>query len=404
MGVENMVHLLQIAQFAVSVQSTIRTVGRDCDHPVMFIGRLTMISIVLELRGSNRAACHRRPLIPVAKRLSYAVVATLITLAACCCLASPAPAADARFANSSTPVPADGNVFTGGIRPQDEILLVDVRSLGGCCAPELMAGRVRVRSYEITNDSGHRQWQPSDMETIQAADPSIATMVFVHGNRVSPGDACREGLAVYRRVVRQSASDTPIRFVIFSWPSSQIRGPLKDVRAKAARTQPAGLQLAWLVDQMPAETPVSLVGFSFGARIVTGALHILGGGTLNGRTLTERLNPNRAPVNAVLLVAALHADWLAPGRYHGRALSQVDHMLLLNSRLDRAMQHYHFVTKRGKPQALGLRGPTCIDADGAGKITERDLGRYVGSNHNLFCYVSAPGVTSQLWESASHEL
>jgi hypothetical protein len=363
-----------------------------------------MISIVRQLRVVDRAVDQRRRLVPINQPSSRAAVVALIALAACCCLAPPAPAADARFVDSSAAVLTEGNVFANGIRTQDEILLVDVRSLGGCCTPELLAERVRIQSYAMTDDSGRRRWQRSDVEAIRAADPSIATMIFAHGNRVSPGDACREGLAVYRRIVRQSTSATPIRFVIFSWPSSQISGPLKDVRAKAARTQPAGLQLAWLVDQMPADTPVSLFGFSFGARIVTGALHVLGGGTLNGRTLTERLSPDRAPVHAVLLVAALHADWLAPGHYHGRAMSQVDQMLLLNSRQDRAMQHYHFVTKHGRPQALGLCGPNRIDADGASKITERDLGRYVGSEHNLFCYVSAPGVTSQLWQSASHEL
>jgi hypothetical protein len=315
----------------------------------------------------------------------------------------PTKAADARFAQSSTPAPAERSVSANGNRMQDEIVLVDVRGLGSCRAPEMMAGRARIESYQLMDEGGRRQWQRSDVEALRAADPSIATLVFVHGNRVSPWDARREGLAVYRRIVRQSNSPTPIRFVIFSWPSSQIRGPLKDVREKAARTQPAGYQLAWLLDQMPAETPVSLVGFSFGARIVTGALHILGGGSLNGRTLAERQHPDRAPVDAVLLVAALNADWLAPGHYHGQAMTQVDQMLLLNSRQDRAMQYYHFVTKHGRPQALGFRGPTCIDAEGASKTTNRDLGRYVGSEHNLFCYLSAPGVTNELWESVSHE-
>ena len=154
--------------------------------------------------------------------------------------------------------------------------LVNVRPLGGCCDPDRMADGVQVESYQAQDETGRRRWQASNLESIFAADPTVSTVIFVHGNRLTNWDAKCEGLAAYRRIVRQSASGEPIRFVIFSWPSAQIRGPLKDVRVKAARTRPAGCQLAWFVDQLPAETPLTLVGFSFGAesfsraRIVTG--------------------------------------------------------------------------------------------------------------------------------------
>ena len=89
-----------------------------------------------------------------------------------------------------------------------------------------------------------------------------------------------------------------IRFVIFSWPSSKVSGGLlNDVRVKAARTGPAGCQLAWLIDQMPAETPLSLVGFSFGARIITGGLHVLAGGSLGGSMQSDRARASRSPAD-----------------------------------------------------------------------------------------------------------
>ena len=111
----------------------------------------------------------------------------------------------------------------------------------------------------------------------------MPTVIFVHGNQITPCDAKCEGLAVYRRLMRHGSDAPPIRFVIFSWPSAKVSGGLlNDVRVKAMRTGPAGCQLAWLIDQMPAETPLSLVGFSFGARIITGGLHVLAGGSLGG--------------------------------------------------------------------------------------------------------------------------
>ena len=152
---------------------------------------------------------------------------------------------------------------------------------------------------------------------------------------------------------------------------------------------------------MPAETPVSLVGFSFGARIITGGLHILAGGSLGGMSLAEHVHPNRPPMNVVLIGAALHANWLGDGQYHGLAMTQVDQMFLVNSCQDVAMRYYRFVTTCGRPQALGLCGPTNISAENAAKIQKREVGRYSGSQHNLFLYLCPPGVVGQIWDNAS---
>jgi hypothetical protein len=329
-----------------------------------------------------------------ASRLAIALAAVVLT-------ALPAQAANVQAINVSTSSSSGSSVLVNGVRPQDEIMLVNVRGLGGRCDAAMMADRVRVESYQITDESSGRRWETADVELLRAADPSTATLIFVHGNKITPGYAKREGLSVYRRIVRQSTADTPIRFVVFSWPSSQASGPLRDVRIKAGRTNAAGCQLAWLVDQLPAETPVSMVGYSFGARIVTGALHVLGGGTLAGRSLPELQQADRPPMNAVLISAATNADWLCSGHCHGEAMALVGEMSLLNNRQDRAMQYYHLSTTHGHPQGMGLCGPTCIEPEWASKITNRDLGRYVGSSHELFCYLSAPGVASDIWASAS---
>jgi hypothetical protein len=230
------------------------------------------------------------------------------------------------------------------------------------------------------------------------ADPAVPTVIFVHGNQIAPGQDKQEGLTVYRRLVDYGGNSGPIRYVIFSWPATKIHGPLKDVRVKAARTRPVGCEFAWFVNQLPADTPLTLIGYSYGARVITGGLQIIAGGTLGGLGLDQPLEPGRRPVNAVLIAAAMNAEWLGPGRYHGLAMSQVDRMLLLDNCQDMAMRYYHFSTKCGRPQALGLRGPTCISPEDAAKITKRDLSCYDGPRHDLFRYLAAPGVTGQIWQ------
>jgi hypothetical protein len=303
----------------------------------------------------------------------------------------------------STPLADEGCVYCNGIRLQDEIVLVNTRPLGCTTNPDRMAAGLRLSSYEVVDDAGHRRWRPYDLESLQAADPSVTTVVFVHGNQISSGEACQVSLAVYRRLVRHHCSDQPIRFVIFSWPATKTSGPLKDVRIKAARTRPLGWELAWFLDQLPGKTPIGLIGYSFGARIITGGLHILGGGELNGLGLDERVNSDRAPVRVVLIAAGLHSNWLGPHQYHGHAMSQVDQMLLLNNCQDLAMRYYHLSATSGRPQALGLCGPTYLAPEDREKICNRDLSRYDGPRHDLMRYLGAPGAINQTWRYVTFE-
>jgi hypothetical protein len=102
------------------------------------------------------------------------------------------------------------------------------------------------------------------------------------------------------------------------------------------------------------------------------------------------------------MASALNSDWLAAGHYHGNALSQVDAMLLLNNSSDPAMRFYHFSANSGRPQALGLAGPTCRDEQSS-HITSRNLANYVGNQHDENRYECAPGVASQAWKYLSFE-
>jgi len=311
-------------------------------------------------------------------------------------------AARVNGANAMAAASADvaGDLFCNGIRLGDEIVVVDTRLVCGTCNAESMRNGIRVENYEVSDEAGHRRWRKSDLDNFLSFDPTVPTVFYVHGNQMTLGDAKSQGLALYRKLVHYGSGGERIRFVIFSWPSTKVARLLRDVRVKAQRTGPVGCQLAWLVDQMPAETPVSLIGFSFGARVITAGLHVLGGGTVcNGMGLAERAHPDRAPVNTVLIAAAVHAHWLGKGQQHGRAMTQVNRMFLLNNCNDLAMRYYHLsTTDRSRPRALGLCGPTRLDSEYAAKINKRDVSRYAGSEHDLFRYLCAPGAVGQVWE------
>ncbi|MCH8840330.1 MAG: hypothetical protein IH831_06565 [Planctomycetes bacterium] len=202
----------------------------------------------------------------------------------------------------------------------DEILMMSTRAVGTVCDGKRLSEKLRCQRYEI-GDDGCPHWKCMDWrDALQPASPvrkpasplrkpasPVRTVVYVHGNRIEPGEDRYRGMLIYRSLVAQGRPSQPIRFIIWSWPASTIPGPIKDMRLKAARTCPVGWQLAWFIDQLPEETPVSLIGYSYGARVASGALHVLGGGRLNGLQLTERLHPQRPPIRVAMIAAAFDA-------------------------------------------------------------------------------------------------
>ena len=80
-------------------------------------------------------------------------------------------------------------------------------------------------------------------------------------------------------------------------------------------------------------------------------------------------------------------------------MTQVNQMFLVNNCSDLATRYYHLAFRGpGRPRALGIRGPTCISPEQRSKIHMRDVSRYAGTEHNLFRYLCAPGVSAQIWD------
>lgn len=272
-----------------------------------------------------------------------------------------------------------------GLRPNDQVWLVSHRGLG--CRVEQQV--TKLKYWRLDAD---RHWVRSSLAELQDAEqPDQLTTIFAHGNRIASCQAFTKGWRVYRKLVR-CAGERPVRFVIWSWPSGQVCGPVKDARIKAGRTNPSAYYLAWLVDQLDPDEPVSLWGHSFGARVVTGALHLLGGGRLAGRQLTTRTHPTRQPIHAVLIAAALDSHWLAAGRAHGRAMSQTDRILLVNNSCDAVLKRYHWVYhRRSCRTALGYTGlPRYgMTSESLNAIEQIDACCQVGREHALLGYLCA---------------
>lgn len=262
-------------------------------------------------------------------------------------------------------------------------------------------GRVEqgVQQIDYRRLQADRRWLTLDEESFLGdVDRALPTTVFVHGNDTGRRAATDDGWRLLQRM-KQDAAGPPFRFVVWSWPSDRLHTRRRpDAQAKASGSDVQSYYLARCLERMGHADPkaeVSLVGYSFGARVIAGALHMLGGGEVAGRKLPGPIDAKSTPIHrAVLVAAAMDADWLFEGHRNGLALAQVRRMLVTQNRCDRALKWYPLLYRRGGPHALGHVGPA-----GCGRLDNvelLDVTCSVGRTHNWARYLAAPGLRRRL--------
>lgn len=267
--------------------------------------------------------------------------------------------------------------------PNSQLWLISSRFAGNCGA-ERTADRLGYWVY-----GADHQFSAASVEQFLATDtPGVPTIVFLHGNRVGWQESVNRGWLVYQ-LIESQAGGRPLRFVIWSWPADQIRGPLNDVRTKAARSDVEAGYLAAVINRIHPDVPLSLIGYSFGARSITGALELLAG----------RSDSPQRRIRTMLVAAAVDAHWVLPGNYHGAALSQVEQAFLTINPADQALKRYRWVYRgRYNPQALGWAGPACPGRLGPwlAKLEMANVACAVGRKHDFFRYIRSGAVVSRL--------
>lgn len=286
---------------------------------------------------------------------------------------------------SSVAVAGDLAATSAGVRPQDRVWLASTRHLCGS------GGAPALWQWNAS------QWHTSDHQAFLDETAGFPqTVIYIHGNRVDDNEGASGGLAVYQQVVAAHAGEEPVRFVIWSWPATRICGPIKDVRTKAWRSDDEAVMLAHFLDPIQKrEHRVGFVAFSYGARITGGALHLLGGGRLDGHVIGLRERPQ---FRAAFWAPAAHNNWLLPNGRHEHAMPLVDKWFSTLNRCDESLWRYERLEKCGNPPALGFVGFTgrgLLPADLQARWEEWEVSRIVGDTHNYHPYVFSPWIAEQ---------
>ena len=303
------------------------------------------------------------------------------------------PTARAAAATLAVLLLSTGNVWADD-GPPEQVWLISTRR-----APrgrDALQRDSRLEYSRLGPDSG---WLEADREAFLASDdPAVPTCFFIHGNRETYPSAIQTGMVTYRRL-KACRPESPVRFVIWSWPAARVcRNNRQDVQLKACRSDTESYYLARCLDRVRPDVAVSLVGYSFGARVITGALHIFGGGQVAGRGLAEPARADRAPLRVVLVAAALNNDWLLPGRRNGLALGQSERVLVTQNGCDPVLRFYPRLYGRRGPEALGFTGPACPSRLGneREKIELLGVSCSVGKDHSWRGYLGVGALRAEM--------
>ena len=284
------------------------------------------------------------------------------------------------------------------------VWIISTRNAPLCNPGSTDASALEYWRMDIDED-GCRRWTPSDKDEFHASSqPDVPTCFHIHGNRTMHHEAISESLCVLKCLENQ-AEGRKFRMVTWSWPSTRIQGPnRKDARVKAARSDVQAYYLARFLRRMNTDTHVGMIGYSFGARIITGALEMLAGGRVAGRRLdaqaesAEGSTPGGLPEMRIVLVAsATDRCWLLPGRRNGSALDLVDWALITRNGNDPVLRWYPKMYGCSGPQAAGFTGPALTGRQ-LEKTEVLNLSCSVGKSHDWQRYLHSSGLYWRLGE------
>jgi hypothetical protein len=244
-------------------------------------------------------------------------------------------------------------------------------------------------------------------------DPSVLlaqtvgrpVLIQVQGSLTTP-DIALGGLLWADSWLRRNRAMLQETVVIaFDWPSQRVyRNDFRDINEKGRRAYVAGYHLARFVQAFPPESRISLLGQSYGGRVVPSALHLLGGGELNSQAHDPPVRlPALGPdlhIRAVVIAGACDHTWLGPGARLDHALNGCEALLNLYNRRDEALFLYPLLIRSGHHRALGRVGLTNRDLARLGPLAaryaEHDVHDILRDEHSLLDALASALITRRI--------
>ena len=259
----------------------------------------------------------------------------------------------------------------------------------------LPAGDLPIRAYKHVPNLG---WHFDHLDSALVDDGRL-TILYVHGNFMERNNA-RDRVLILNRYLKAKAKQ-PYRLLMLSWPSAREPHPLRDVYENAESAESQALVVARLLERLGSRSQVSVLGFSFGARAVTGGLHFASGGTVPGYAppLQYPYEGQLSRYRVALVAPAVDRSWVSENGRHSHALDRVDGLINLYNSRDPILRRFRFIDRLSRPVAAGFAG--FLGAQGfesiadpratqplttTKRIEQYDCGGIIGTTHSERSY------------------
>lgn len=244
--------------------------------------------------------------------------------------------------------PCGGQSAAGG--DTSDVWEISTRHLGDRprCIDPLDPG-LRVHRY----DSGC--WMEQSIDRLLDLDGRLP-VVYVHGNFMTYDNA-RDRVVIINKYFQERAV-VPYRLIMLSWPSEREPHPLQDVRENAISAECQSLYIAWLLEQLGEAPQVGLLGFSLGARSISGGLHLSSGGAIRGlqRSPSDFPQSAKSQYRVAFLAPAVDRTWLMPSGRHHFAMQRTESVLNLYNSTDPVLRRFRLLAVGSHAVAAGFGG------------------------------------------------
>ncbi len=251
---------------------------------------------------------------------------------------------------------------------------------------------------QVQRYDDHHGFRGSDFhELTSSLIPGVPVCIMVHGSFVDVPSACLESTYTYRWL-KSAGMGQQMQMIYFNWPSYKrilptVQWEVNQLGRRAARN---GYYIAELIQYIPAECPICLIGHSHGTRVIAGGLHLMAGGTLQGIG-HPWARTNGRHIRTVFVASAIDRDWLNQGHKYDRALCSTECLLNMRNELDPALMIYPLRLPLISKGAIGYKGLSNADRMQLGvrsrQVIEYDVTQAIGRSHLWPYYFTKPGLS-----------
>ena len=252
------------------------------------------------------------------------------------------------------------------------------------------------RPCVLRTDCGHGTFRASFADMYRSLTPGVPVCINVHGSFVTWQDVYHQSQLTWKWL-RYASCGQPAQLINLTWPSDcPIISPTVncDVTLLGRRAARNGWYLAELIRYIPPECPICLIGHSHGARLIASALHLMGGGSVQG-VCHPASRPHGRRIRTVFAAAAIRHDSLNPGKRYGRAFCTTECLINLRNSRDIVLTLYP-LRHPFAGRALGTTGFTRRDhRDLRGwsrRVYDYDVARWLGHRHMWPGYIRWPNL------------